>query len=337
MQAQSLPSSVKPKVTVPVKPKATSPTKVKTVYVVKSNDRDGDGLSDAIDDCPDEKGSPKNNGCPEKTIMEKNNDRDGDGLTDAIDECPDEKGSPQNNGCPVKSVFQKEKTLKEVLRLVMPGKTGFNGASVVWHKKLQLYYAAFAGNETYPLVLFYSSGKQVLEFETGFDVRGLWYDSDLDKLCGNAYNGNGLYFYKLTPNGSIDKIETISKVSKTPNVQSSAAYYPDKKKILYYDDGNVNFCDAKTSQTDYSIHLSISANSVYNKSTLIYTGLKQAEIGLLNTTKSQVELYNAENGELKALWHLPKNAPVKDLLNIAYANGIVWLFDTESRSWIGYN
>lgn len=54
--------------TVPVKPKATAPAKVKTVYVVKSNDRDGDDLTDAIDDCPDEKGSPKNNGCPEKKV-----------------------------------------------------------------------------------------------------------------------------------------------------------------------------------------------------------------------------------------------------------------------------
>jgi formylglycine-generating enzyme required for sulfatase activity len=90
--------------TVPVKAKATPPAKVKTVYVVKNNDRDGDGLSDEIDECPDEKGSPKNNGCPEKMVIEKKIDRDGDGLSDEIDNCPDEKGIPQNNGCPEKTI-----------------------------------------------------------------------------------------------------------------------------------------------------------------------------------------------------------------------------------------
>jgi sulfatase modifying factor 1 len=107
LQAQSLPSSVKPK--------AAAPTKGKTVYVIKNSDRDGDGLTDVIDKCPDEKGSPKNNGCPEKTLKSlpenakkvnvvKNTDRDGDGLSDAIDDCPDQKGSPKNNGCPEKIV-----------------------------------------------------------------------------------------------------------------------------------------------------------------------------------------------------------------------------------------
>ena len=58
-----------------------------------SGDRDGDGISDLLDKCPDEPGLLKNEGCPIS-------DRDGDGLTDNIDACPDQPGPVENQGCP---------------------------------------------------------------------------------------------------------------------------------------------------------------------------------------------------------------------------------------------
>jgi outer membrane protein OmpA-like peptidoglycan-associated protein len=65
------------------------------------SDRDGDGILDKDDACPDEKGvasdDPKKNGCPIR-------DRDEDGILDPDDACPDEKGvandDPKKNGCP---------------------------------------------------------------------------------------------------------------------------------------------------------------------------------------------------------------------------------------------
>jgi OmpA-OmpF porin, OOP family len=62
-------------------------------------DRDRDGIVDKEDACPDEKGTktddPKTNGCP---------DRDKDGIVDGQDACPDVAGvktdDPQTNGCP---------------------------------------------------------------------------------------------------------------------------------------------------------------------------------------------------------------------------------------------
>jgi outer membrane protein OmpA-like peptidoglycan-associated protein len=66
-------------------------------------DRDGDGIVDSQDACPDVKGikteDPKTNGCPPPPP-----DRDGDGIIDAEDACPDVKGiktgDPKTNGCP---------------------------------------------------------------------------------------------------------------------------------------------------------------------------------------------------------------------------------------------
>jgi OmpA-OmpF porin, OOP family len=65
-------------------------------------DRDGDGIYDYQDACPDQPGpkseDPKKNGCPPPP------DRDKDGILDSADACPDQPGvpteDPKTNGCP---------------------------------------------------------------------------------------------------------------------------------------------------------------------------------------------------------------------------------------------
>jgi outer membrane protein OmpA-like peptidoglycan-associated protein len=67
--------------------------KTDTVYRNKdlTHDRDGDGVVDEKDECPDSAGPIALIGCP---------DRDGDGVADKHDKCPDVKGSPNFQGCP---------------------------------------------------------------------------------------------------------------------------------------------------------------------------------------------------------------------------------------------
>ncbi len=64
-----------------------------TIYFGKPKDRDGDGISDANDKCPDIPGTAALMGCP---------DRDSDGITDAEDKCPDVPGIAALAGCPDK-------------------------------------------------------------------------------------------------------------------------------------------------------------------------------------------------------------------------------------------
>ena len=54
-------------------------------------DKDGDFVIDMKDECPDIAGLAKFSGCP---------DSDGDGVSDKDDDCPNEVGLPSNNGCP---------------------------------------------------------------------------------------------------------------------------------------------------------------------------------------------------------------------------------------------
>ncbi len=55
-------------------------------------DRDGDGVLDMNDRCPDTKGLASLQGCP---------DRDGDGIADIDDKCPDVAGLARYQGCPI--------------------------------------------------------------------------------------------------------------------------------------------------------------------------------------------------------------------------------------------
>ncbi len=61
-----------------------------TLLITK--DRDGDGVVDDQDDCPDTPGLVALNGCP---------DRDGDGISDPKDSCIDVPGVAKYHGCPV--------------------------------------------------------------------------------------------------------------------------------------------------------------------------------------------------------------------------------------------
>ncbi|TJY32182.1 OmpA family protein [Pontimicrobium aquaticum] len=89
---------------------------VKKKVEEKEKDRDGDGVPDKTDDCPDVPGLVSLKGCPDSDgdgVADKDDDcptvfglkqfkgckdSDGDGYADNIDECPDVKGT--NKGCP---------------------------------------------------------------------------------------------------------------------------------------------------------------------------------------------------------------------------------------------
>jgi len=96
--------------------------------VIEKTDRDGDGVPDIEDQCPDEPGPPENHGCPTTKDSDGDGipddidrcpldpedfdgwqdedgcpdpDNDGDGIVDKADACPNEPGPVENKGCPV--------------------------------------------------------------------------------------------------------------------------------------------------------------------------------------------------------------------------------------------
>ena len=62
------------------------------VVIPVVTDRDGDGVVDSLDACPDTPGLASLKGCP---------DKDGDGIPDKDDKCPDVAGLAKYQGCPI--------------------------------------------------------------------------------------------------------------------------------------------------------------------------------------------------------------------------------------------
>jgi outer membrane protein OmpA-like peptidoglycan-associated protein len=60
-------------------------------------DRDGDGIPDREDECPDKPGPASTRGCPIP-------DSDGDGIPDEQDKCPSQPGPAVTGGCPVRDM-----------------------------------------------------------------------------------------------------------------------------------------------------------------------------------------------------------------------------------------
>jgi OmpA-OmpF porin, OOP family len=60
-------------------------------YRFGMKDKDKDGIPDDKDECPDDAGPKKFNGCP---------DKDGDGIPDKKDRCPEDAGLEEFEGCP---------------------------------------------------------------------------------------------------------------------------------------------------------------------------------------------------------------------------------------------
>ncbi len=109
-------------------PKQLTIGKAAPAVVIEKTDRDGDGVPDVDDACPDVPGPPENKGCPvvkdtdgdgipddvdkgpldpeDKAGFQDDDgcpdpDNDNDGIVDAMDACPNNPGPIENRGCPV--------------------------------------------------------------------------------------------------------------------------------------------------------------------------------------------------------------------------------------------
>jgi len=246
---------------------------------------------------------------------------------------------------------QSTKTLNKVLELQMPGEGGANGAAVCWHPVAKKYYAAMAGNSSYPLAIFDTKGSRTSPEDqtTMFDIRGLWYNTKTKALQTNGYNELGWVEYKLNSKGLPASTKQIRDGMAQPDEQSVGAYN-FKDNLIYFlnEDGNIDVYDAEGSYQEYfELTLGKTEDEAdeadnsevvedYNTTSVIYTGISGAEIGLLNSLNNEIELYDLKNKHLTRKLQLPESAPAENRLNFAYANGLYWLFDKEKRMWVGY-
>lgn len=252
---------------------------------------------------------------------------------------------------------QAPQALKKTLELKMPKTAdddmpGTRGASVVWHPVQKKYYASFAGNIGYPMGVFDATGKRLSDDEltTMADTRGLWYSPAAKKISGNSYSEGGWFSYALDAKGIPSEVETDHEGMNQPDAQCAGIMNTLTNQVLFLYGSQVYIYNKDAEAVDtVMIHWGREksqgpaddedpeyANEDYNSTSMIFTGVKGQEIGLLNITNKQIELYDIKSGYRTKVLTLPETAVVEPVFNFAYANGIYWLFNIEMRKWVGY-
>jgi hypothetical protein len=242
-------------------------------------------------------------------------------------------------------------TASQVFKIKIPS-GGANAASVVYNPKTKRYYAAQAGNMNFPLVIFDESGSVVSDAEqtTMIDVRGLWYNPKTKNIEGNGYDDNGWFSYELDKNGLPEKVTVRKQGTNQPDGNSAGVLNTNDNEVLFLSGLNIVCYTTDGTDKRKTIQLHFGATSAaddtqlsatdfensYNIRSLIYTGTKGAEIGLLNVAKKQVELYDIKTGYMKQVVQLPAGFKIETYFNFSYSNDTYWLFDKEERYWYGY-
>ena len=230
---------------------------------------------------------------------------------------------------------QSSYTAKKEFSLAFTGSDGTNGTAVVWNPDKQVYYAAIAGNAVYPLETFGVGGNMKYANLTDIDVRGLWYNAKTKKLEGNGAGEVGYFSYDMNASGEPRNPQVMVSGQNQPNFQSVGAF--DGKKIYFFFDGKINSYSTKgKAGKSFGLKNSPASVDVLNATSVVYTGRKGEEFGLLDYDAKRVYFFN-KKGVYTATVNLPSGAVTGDMFRFAFANGKIWLYDIDSRSWTGYS
>lgn len=225
-------------------------------------------------------------------------------------------------------------TARKDFSLAFVGNEGTNGTAVVWNPDKQVYYAAIAGNADYPLETFGIGGNMKYANKADIDIRGLWYNAKTKKLEGNGAGELGFFSYDMNASGEPRNPVVSVSGQNQPDFQSVGAF--DGKKVYFFFDGKIYSYSTKgKAGKSFELKNSPASVSVLNATTMVYTGRKGEEFGLLDFDAKRVYLFD-KKGTYKASINLPSGAITHNMFRFAFANGRVWLYDVDSRSWTGY-
>lgn len=227
---------------------------------------------------------------------------------------------------------------KASLSLSIIQNSGTNGSGITYDSKRGLYYVVIAGNKSFPMEVFNSKGDNVFKTNAGSDMRGIWWNKKTKSIEGNCYGDGGIVSMKLDENAhpSLGNT-TIFDGNHQPDGNSCGAF-DGKKNIYYFDGAGIHVYSRKTGELVSQINLQISNEQQenLNYTSVIYTGKKKMEIGLLDFVNKKVYLFNKKDGNLTATINLPSSAKTHESFRFGYANNYVFIYGTDDRTWVGY-
>lgn len=252
---------------------------------------------------------------------------------------------------------QSTRDIRKSIELKMPKGNGENGGTVAVNLKNRNLYATITGNKTYSMAFFNGMGEMVSPPDLALmaDIRGLWYNPALKTFQGNLFGNGGWVTYVLDDAGIPYDVKPAFAGQLQPGVNSVAAFNQRENAIHFLKGNTVVTYDIATGkqvpEKTYALKIgytkknpapadykadSVTTAANYNTTTVIYTGIGNAEFGILNIATREIELYSKQDGLLYQKLRLPADVEVKDKFNFAFANNTYFIFDRSKRSWVGF-
>lgn len=238
----------------------------------------------------------------------------------------------------ISSVFaQKSYKATEVFTLEFALSDGTNASAVTWNPDKKVFYSVIAGNASFPLETFDEFGEQINSNEAGVDARGLWYNLKTKQLEGNGPGETGVFTIGFNNSGEKKTVKILIEGKNQPENQSVGAFDSKKQIIYYYSDGMIYSYLRKNGKQKSAMKITDCPADLsdINSTTVIFTGIKNQELGLLDYNSQKVYLFNLK-GKHTATINLPENAPTNDAFRFSFANNYIWLYDIDTRMWTGY-
>jgi hypothetical protein len=227
-----------------------------------------------------------------------------------------------------------KKTAVKQISYTFEGEDGTNASAVIWASEHNLYITGIAGNPSFPLEGFRSTGNNVFATVTDLDLRGMWYDAKKDRLYANSAGEAGWYWVQLGEKGMPDGYwQNVCEGQNQPDFQTVLT--STGKMVVGYMDGSLYYYNAKNGKFKKEVVTSGYTGSTFNLTTVGYTGNSKYPLALLDAVEGKIVYFNLK-GENVGVTSLPDDAVLSEMFRFSFANGMAWLYDVDTRTWTAY-
>lgn len=217
---------------------------------------------------------------------------------------------------------------------------GTNASGVAYNPNFNVYYAGIAGNSGFPLETFSAAGAPLYQTNTGFDIRGLWWNFNQNRLESNGFNANGVWTFNI--NGAGHALNTGTNVYTgylQPTGQSVGDYNCVDDEIWYYNgSGSIQKRNPNTGALQSTLALTglpVGTGNLNNNS-VFYTDCLGHEIGLVDYQLKRIYFFDKITGVYSGMSQLPAATVINNTFRASWANGLVFLYNLGTRTWYGF-
>lgn len=209
---------------------------------------------------------------------------------------------------------------------------------VAYNPLKELYYTTGGGYNQAGLLTFDKNGNLLHDNYAGFDFRGLWWNPNINSLEGNGYgNYSGYRTVDLDANGYALSTGINNPVGlNQPDEQSIGDYDYDLNQVVFYNEGKIYKYDRNTGTLIETLDITGLPGSFSNLNLYFagFSGVKGAEIVVLDYVTKQVYFIDKTTGMFSTSVQLPSSAPTNDYYMTSIANGHIWISD--NTVWHSY-